>query len=56
MGWKFTSTFIVFPKVSTISEKLILKPAQISEDGMELALTGCGSGSSLVHKDSSSAT
>lgn len=56
MGWKFTSSFIVFLKVSTTSEKLISKPAQVSEDGMELALTGCGSGSGLVHKDSSSAT
>ena len=56
MGWKFTSSFIVFLKVSTVSEKLISKLAQVSEDGMELALTGCSSGSRLVHKDSSSTT
>jgi len=55
-GWKFTLSFIVSLKVSTISEKLISKAAQVSEDGMELALTGCGSGSSVVHKDSSSTT
>lgn len=53
---RWSGNFIVFRKVSTISEKLISKPAQVREDGMELALTGCASGSSFVHKDSSSTT
>lgn len=42
-------------KVSTVSEKkLIGKPAQVSDDGMNLPLTGRGRGSSLVRKDYSS--
>lgn len=47
MGWKFTSHVTEFLKVGSVSEK-------VSEDGVASALSGCGSGSSSVHKDSSS--
>lgn len=36
--WKFVSSFVVFLKVNTVSEKLISESAQVSKNGMELAL------------------